>query len=89
LSRDKDNVLRHSTSFDKATAKKVFESATENNFVRYLPREDISQEICSGDTSPIAITAKGNQYCQTIITDYLDELPSSTIYIIMDHGYCH
>jgi hypothetical protein len=71
IAADRDNILHYSTSFDKNTANKVFEGAREENLVRYLPREDISKEICSGDTAPIAITKEGNLYCQNIIAHYL------------------
>jgi len=76
IARDKDKIVGHSTSFDKDTAKKVYQESTKQNFAKWLPREEISEEICNGDTSPIAITTAGKQHCETIITEYLDELPS-------------
>jgi tetratricopeptide (TPR) repeat protein len=76
IARDKDSILGHGTSFDKDTAKKVYQECTKQNFAKWLPREEISEEICNGDTSPIAITTDGKQHCETMITDYLDELPS-------------
>jgi ABC-type multidrug transport system fused ATPase/permease subunit len=76
IARDKDKILGHSSSFDKDTAKKVYQECTRQNFVKRLPREEISEEICNNDTSPIAITRDGKQHCETIITEYLDELPS-------------
>jgi tetratricopeptide (TPR) repeat protein len=78
IANDKDNIIRSKSGFDKDTAKKIYEEATRENFIRCLPREDISEEICNGDTSPIAITTEGKEYSQTIIIDYSDELPSQT-----------
>jgi primosomal protein N' len=78
IARDKDNIIHYKAGFDKDTAKKVYGEARRENFIKYLPREDISQDICNGDTSPIAITKEGKENCQTIIIDYSDELYSQT-----------
>ena len=45
--------------FDRDTAIKVYKKFEQRDFVKFLPKADISREICRGDTSPITITEKG------------------------------
>ena len=60
--------------FDIDTAIKVYKKFEQQyGDVRFLPKEDISRDICRGDTSPITITEKGKNYCKDVIDELVDD----------------
>jgi tetratricopeptide (TPR) repeat protein len=60
--------------FDTDTAVKVYKKFEQQyGYVKFLSKQDISKDICLGDTSPVTITEEGKKYCKNIIVELLDE----------------
>lgn len=60
--------------FDTDTAKKIFKILEQQDgYVKFLSKKNISKDICRGDTSPITITKKGENYCRRLIDELIDE----------------
>jgi hypothetical protein len=75
IAENKENIFGSNgdISFDTETATYKFKELEQRGCVKFLPKADISRDICRGDTSPITITEKGKNYCKDVIDELVDD----------------